>query len=319
MCDNILIRFSNIHLSYLVSFHLQWSLNRRIISLVFAFNFMIFAIISHIAVQLSTSPTGLPLTTRFNSLSTIPPIVTVKNGAEPSVLPTDATPPVVTDPSATPVTDPNPVPGTDPTAAPVIDVTGPSVATVTTGGPSEAPVTDPGVAPVTDPTIPVVTDPSVHNAEVPAVTVTGVPVTDTLSTGVFSTTLPPSTTHLSSSSSPVIMDSVGNSVGQPSLSGQKRNMFPGGIAVHPELSTLQMAHSRNVPQTLPSDLRWGLNLRHRGVQLPGRARGIVSSIPEMVGGGLSSTNARVITHQHRPLDRSNFNLQLNRHMQDIGK
>lgn len=196
-------------------------------SLVYAFNFMIFAIISPIAVQLSTSPTGIPLTTRFNSLSTstVPPIVTVKNGAEPSVLPTEPPPPVVTDPNATPVTDPNPVPVTDPTAASVTDVTVPSVPTVTTGDLSVVPVTDPSVAPVTDPNTPVVTDPSVHPAEVPAITVTGVPVTDTLSTGVFSTTLPPSTTHLSSSSSPVIMDSVGNSVGQPSLSGQKLNDY----------------------------------------------------------------------------------------------
>lgn len=327
MCDNILIRFSNIHLSYLDSILLLWPLNRRIISLVYAFIFMIFAI----AVQLSTSPPGMPLTTRFNSLftSTVSPIVTVKNGAVPSVLPTEPTPPVVTDPSATPVTDPhpvpvtdpNPVPVTDPTASSVTDVTGPSVTTVTTGGPSLVPVTEPSVVLVTDPNTHVVTDPSIHHpADVPVIAVTGVPVTDRLPTGVFSTTLPPSTTHLSSSSSlPVIMDSVGNSVGQPSLSGQKRNIFPGGIAVHPELSMLQMAHVRNVPQTSPSDLRWGLNLRHRGVQLPGRARGIDSSIPEMVGGGLSSTNARVITHQHRPLDRSNFNLQLNRRMQDIGK
>lgn len=252
--------------------------------------------------------------------TSFPPVVDlVGNVADPNLIPTEPTPPAVTDPNAAPpVTDPAPALVTDPNAVPFTDpnpahITGPTV-TPATG------VTDPTAIPAVDPHTASVTDPSVHAADLHHISVTGVPVTKAQTGHVFfTTTVPPSTTHHISSSPSVIMDSVGNSVGQPSLSGQTHNMFPGGIAVHPELSTFRMAHARNLLQTTPPGRGWGFNLPRRGVQLPGRARGVVSSIPEMIGGGLSSTNARVITHHHRPLDSSNFNLQINRRLQDVGK
>ncbi|XP_022306372.2 uncharacterized protein LOC111112803 isoform X2 [Crassostrea virginica] len=261
-------------------------------------------------VQSTTTATVVP--------TSFPPVVDlVGNVADPNLIPTEPTPPAVTDPNAAPpVTDPAPALVTDPNAVPFTDpnpahITGPTVTPVTG-------VTDPTAIPAVDPHTASVTDPSVHAADLHHISVTGVPVTKAQTGHVFfTTTVPPSTTHHISSSTSVIMDSVGNSVGQPSLSGQTHNMFPGGIAVHPELSTIRMAHARNLLQTTPPGRGWGFNLPRRGVQLPGRARGVVSSIPEMIGGGLSSTNARVITHHHRPLDSSNFNLQINRRLQDV--
>jgi hypothetical protein len=115
------------------------------------------------------------------------------------------------------------------------------------------------------------------------------------------------------------LDSVGNSVGQPTLSGKKRNtIFPGGIAVHAELATIQTPRFKNFPRSTLPPKTWNFDLIRQGVHLPGTARGIVSSIPELVGGALSSTNARVIAEHNRPVDSSNFNLQFNRRLQDVG-
>ncbi|XP_062592106.1 mucin-2-like [Saccostrea cucullata] len=236
----------------------------------------------------------------------------------PALLPTTPSNVIKTDPAVS-VVDPNAIPPTEPTA---ID---PNAVLPTEPTPPQEPiVVDPNVAPPTEPTAPSVTDPniilvrdpSVH-AHSDVVTVSDTPVINMQATESFSTILPSTTTVMPPVTSPPIIDSVGSSVGQPSLSGQKRNLFPGGIAVHPEISSFRTSNLANFQQPTPPQPQWNFNIPRRGVSLQGIRRGGVSSIPEMIGGDLSSTNARVIAQQNRPLHNSNFNLQFNRRLQDV--
>ncbi|XP_061172335.1 mucin-2-like [Saccostrea echinata] len=291
-----------------------------------------------VPVQKSTSQPGIQPTTP-NNVKNIDPTVSMVDpnvvplteaiGVDPNAAP--PTEPTAVDPNAVPpteptVVDPNAAPPiepivVDPNAAPPIE---PIVVDPNAAPPIEPIVVDPNVVPPAEPTSPpatdsntiLVTEPSVH-AHSDIVTVSDSSATNMQVTESFSTILPTTTTVLPPVTSPIIIDSVGNSVGQPSLSGQKRNLFPGGIAVHPEISSFRTPNLANFQQSAPPQPQWNFNLPHRGVHLQGRTRGGVSSIPEMIGGDLSSTNARVIAQQNRPIHNSNFNLQFNRRLQDV--